>query len=466
MKAHNFKPVVRGLALTALVTLGFGVAAAKTASADTTKAIPDISEWQGQLTATEVQNMKNNVSFVINRRQYGSDYIDKYATNNTNLYVKYGVPFGEYAYAQFVSASDAKQEAKDFYNRSNKNAAFYVLDFEVNTVTSGTTNAAVKAWYDEMRSLTNKKLIFYSYQSFATTYANTARQSFDAQWIANYSSTPTISYALWQYTDNYYMSALDQYIDNSKAVVSVHPISWWTAAGSVAGSTTDTSTSTNTNTNTSTTTTTPTAYSKYKVGQHAYLHKAATTYYGTSTTIPSSAKQKFYKITAVKSVTSGNSAQAVYLSGLNQWVLAQDVTGYWYGQHGSFDLTSNLNIYADAGLKTKTGSKYTKGSQIKGTVITNGNVRRIKTSKGYVSANVKYATPAYFESLPSSKTVTVKKKIYGYSKSSLKKAYRQNSLAKGTKVTVTKVGKRSTGSRYFVTAAGQYITANKSYVTN
>ncbi|VDG19999.1 GH25 family lysozyme [Lactiplantibacillus mudanjiangensis] len=470
MKAHQLKPIVRGLAIAALVTIGFGVAATKSASADTTKAIPDISEWQGQLTATQVQSMKNNVSFVINRRQYGSDYVDKYAANNTSLYVKYGVPFGEYAYAQFVSASDAKQEAKDFYNRSNKNAAFYVLDFEVNTVTSGTTNAAVKAWYEEMRSLTNKKLIFYSYQSFATTYANTARQSFDAQWIANYSYTPTISYSLWQYTDAYYMSALNQYIDNSKAVVSVHPISWWTAASSA---TTDTSTSTNmstntsTNTNTSTTTTTtPTAYSKYKVGQHGYLHKAATTYYGTNTTIPSSAKQKFYKITAVKSVTSGNSSQAVYLSGLNQWVLAQDITGYWYGQHGSFNLTSNLNIYSDAGLKTKTGSKYTKGSQIKGKVVKNGSVYRIKTSKGYVSGNVKYATPAYIESLPSSKTVTTTKKIYSYSKSSLSKTYRRSAIAKGTKVSVTKVGKRSTGSRYLVTANGQYITANKSYVTN
>ena len=462
MKRQYLKTAARGLAIAAFAMVSLGLTQATSASA-ATAAIPDISEWQGQLTATQVQNMKPNVSFVINRRQYGSDYIDKYAANNTNLYVKYGVPFGEYAYAQFVSASDARQEAKDFYNRSNKKAAFYVLDFEVNTVTSGTTNAAVKAWYDEMRSLTNKKLVFYSYQSFATTYANSARQSFDAQWIANYSYTPTIPFALWQYTDAYYMSALNKYIDNSRAAVNVHPISWWTAAGGVTNNTT---TTTDNNTAvTKPTTPTPTAYSKYKVGQHAYVHKGATTYYGSNTAIPSSAKQKFYKITAVKSVNSSHSAQAVYLSGLNQWVLSQDVDCYWYGQHGSYNLTSNLNLYSDAALKHKVGAKYKKGTQLKATMIKNGTVRRLKTSQGYVSANVKYSTPAYLESLPKDRTITTTKKVYAYRKSSLKKAYRQNKIAKGTKLTVQKVGRRSTGSRYFVMSNGQYVTANKAYVT-
>ena len=466
MNRQQLKTAAKGLAIAALAVVSLGVTQTVTANAATTAAIPDISEWQGKLTATQVQNMKPNVSFVINRRQYGSDYIDKYAANNTNLYVKYGVPFGEYAYSQFVSASDAKQEAKDFYNRSNKNAAFYVLDFEVNTVKSGTTNAAVKAWYDEMRSLTNKKLIFYSYQSFATTYANTARQTFDAQWIANYSYTPTIPFALWQYTDAYYMSALNKYIDNSRATVSVHPISWWTAAGGVTNNVTTDTSNNSSNKPAPVTPAKPTAYSKYKLGQHAYVHKAASTYYGTNTAIPSSAKQKFYKITAVKAVNSGNSAQAVYLSGLNQWVLSQDVDAYWYGQHGAYNLTSNLNLYSDAALKHKVGAKYKKGTQLKAKMIKNGKVRRLKTSQGYVSANVKYSTPAYLESVPSSKTITTTRKIYAYSKSSLKKAYRQNGVAAGTKLTIQKVGRRSTGSRYFVTTNGQYITANKNYVTN
>jgi hypothetical protein len=54
-------------------------------------AVPDISEWQGKLSANQVANLKNQVSFVINRRQYGSGYQDKDATNNTNLYTQYGI---------------------------------------------------------------------------------------------------------------------------------------------------------------------------------------------------------------------------------------------------------------------------------------------------------------------------------------------------------------------------------------
>ena len=140
-------------AASALIGLAWG---GQTVAHASTLAIPDISEWQGKLTASQVSNLKSQVSFVINRRQYGSSYQDLYATNNTALYVKYGIPFGEYDYARFTSVASAKQEAKDFYNRSNKNASFYALDFEENDVTSGTTNAAVKAWYDEMRSLTGK----------------------------------------------------------------------------------------------------------------------------------------------------------------------------------------------------------------------------------------------------------------------------------------------------------------------
>ncbi len=413
-----------------------------------TLAIPDISEWQGKLTASQVANLKNQVSFVINRRQYGSSYVDLYAANNTALYAKYGIPFGEYDYARFTSAASAKQEAKDFYNRSNKNAQFYALDFEENDVTSGTTNAAVKAWYDEMRSLTDKKLIFYSYQSFATSYANTARQSFDAQWIANYSYTPTINHALWQYTDHNYLSALGEYTDNSKAITSVHPVSWWTDGVTTALSHT-----------------TSYAYSSYKKGQHIYLHKNASSYQD-GTKIPTSARQKFYKISKVKSVAQSKSLQALYISSLGKWVLSQDASGYWVGQHGSFTLKHKLNLYSDSSLSKKTGSYYVKGDQVAGKVVLapSGKSYRIKTKLGYVSANNRFSNHAYYESLNSSRRIKTKKKVYQYAGSSFKKSQRVVAVPKGKTLTVTAVKKRSTGSRYFVLSNGRYVTALHSYV--
>ncbi|WP_367295573.1 GH25 family lysozyme [Levilactobacillus yonginensis] len=446
IKHHWTKRLTQAVvAASALIGIGLG---GQTVAHASTLAIPDISEWQGKLSSSQVANLKSQVSFVINRRQYGSSYQDLYAANNTSLYVKYGIPFGEYDYARFTSVASAKQEAKDFYNRSNKNAQFYVLDFEENDVSSGTTNAAVKAWYSEMSALTNKKLIFYSYQSFATSYANAARQSFDAQWIANYSTTPTISYALWQYTDHNYLSALSEYTDNSKAVTAVHPITWWTDGVTTAFNHVTY------------------AYSSYKVRQHIYLHKGATKYTDGSA-IASSDRQKFYKISKVKRLTRSKSKQALYISELGKWVLSQDATGYWVGQHGAFNLTHRLNIYSDAALTKKTGSYYVAGDKVAGKVVKapSGHSYRIKTNLGYISGNGKYSDHAYYESLGSSKQITTRKKVYEYTKSSFKKANRSTPVKQGTKLKVTGVKKRSTGSRYFVLSNGKYVTALKSHVT-
>lgn len=378
----------------ALAGLAWG---SQTVAHASTLAVPDISEWQGRLSAGEVAGLKNQVSFVINRRQYGAGYQDLYATNNTNLYVRYGVPFGEYDYARFHNAASARQEAQDFYARSNKHVNFYVLDFEENDVTSGSTNAAVRAWADEMRSLTTKHLVFYSYQSFATTYANSARKAFDAQWIANYSSTPTIPFALWQYTDHNYLSALGQYTDNSRVATSVHPVSWWADSAALAlthAPATSSATTSPTNTNVNPTVAAPSTsgtgatFTGYPVGAYAELHKHATRYTD-GKAIPVSRRQRLYKITKV-------SGQKLYLKTLHHWVWARDVTGYWGGQYRSFKLTHKLNLYRNASLTRRTGSYYVTGDTVYGSLVKapNGRAYRIKTKLGYLTANVRYSNLA------------------------------------------------------------------------
>ncbi|WP_237756463.1 GH25 family lysozyme [Lactiplantibacillus herbarum] len=355
-------------------------------------AIPDISEWQGRLTSTQVSSLKSQVSFVINRVQYGSGYEDLYHTSNENLYVKYGVPFGSYDFATFTNVASAKAEAQKFYARANKNTRFYVLDFETTSMNSSTSNAAVKAWYSEMRSLTSKKLIFYSYQSFASTYANSSRQIFDAQWIANYSNRPTISYSLWQYTSSYYLKALGQNVDNSlsdsSSVTNYHPLSWWLSTSSASTTTT------------AKPVTKPVAklvtyaYSSYKVGQYAYVLNSATGYYG-STKIPTSARQKMYKITAVKALTRFKSKQIVYVAGLNKWLYAQDINGYWAnGAYGAFKVTANTAIYNNAALTSKTGKQVAKGASVKGTVVhQSGNTYQVKLDNGgYITGLVTAST--------------------------------------------------------------------------
>lgn len=189
--------------------------------------IPDISEWQGKLSANQVKKMKQQVSFIINRRQYGIYRQDKYANNNTKLYQKFNIPFGEYDFATFHNSKEARAEARTFYYRSNKHTKFYVLDYEQNNMKYGNTNSAVSAWYKTMRKLTSKKLIFYSYQSFALKYASHSRQKFDGQWIANYTNQPTIKTDLWQYTDKKHVPALKQSVDASKLTSLDKDITWW-----------------------------------------------------------------------------------------------------------------------------------------------------------------------------------------------------------------------------------------------
>lgn len=186
------------------------------AEASVGTSIPDLSEWQGKLTATEVQNLKKTVPFIILRVQYGSDYKDVDFANNAALCEKYGLKYGVYSFSQYLSTADAKTEAKDLYSRA-PDAAFYVNDYEDQTVTSGTTNSATSAWYTALRAkVPHKRILFYSYASFTNSYAATAMKKYDGYWLAAYtSSQPTVAHDLWQYTDDWYASALSQDVDAS-----------------------------------------------------------------------------------------------------------------------------------------------------------------------------------------------------------------------------------------------------------
>lgn len=203
-----------------LVVMGFLIFAGftmQTTHATTLNSqVPDLSEWQGKLTATQVKNLAKVEPFIILRVQYGSDYKDKYFAQNAALCEQYGLKYGVYSFSQYISTSDAKQEAKDLYTRA-PNASFYVNDYEEQTVTSGTTNSATKEWYTELNSLTSKHVLFYSYNSFAQTYAASAMKSYDGFWLADYTSIePTaISHVLWQFSDDWYSSPIAQYVDAS-----------------------------------------------------------------------------------------------------------------------------------------------------------------------------------------------------------------------------------------------------------
>ncbi|MGF7436822.1 GH25 family lysozyme [Lentilactobacillus senioris] len=196
--------------------------------------VPDLSEWQGSFTDAQVKKLKNQVPFVILRVQYGSDYKDNTFNHNVALMQKYGVPYGVYSFSQYSSASDAKTEARDLYNRA-PDAEFYVNDYEDQT-SSGNTNTAATNWYNTIKPLAgSRKVLLYSYASFMQSYASKAVKDYDGFWLAAYqtSEPTTASHVLWQYTDSYYMSSLGQSVDAS---VSTSKDSSWFLSGASTGS--------------------------------------------------------------------------------------------------------------------------------------------------------------------------------------------------------------------------------------
>ena len=117
----------------------------------------DISEWQGNLTDSQVKQLKD-YDFIIIRGQYGSEYVDQCLENNSALLDKNNMKFGVYSYSLYENADDARNEAQTLYSRAPK-ASFYVNDFEQNSITSGDADTATKAWADEMKQLSGIKSI-------------------------------------------------------------------------------------------------------------------------------------------------------------------------------------------------------------------------------------------------------------------------------------------------------------------
>lgn len=190
--------------------------------------IMDLSEWQGSLTANQVKLLKARYKFIILRVQYGSNYKDRVFQHNAALMDKYGMPYGVYSFSRYVSVADARQEAKDLYHRAPR-ASFYINDFEANSVKYGSSDNATLAWYQQMKSMTSKKVLFYSYQYFMNTYAPSASRKYDGRWIAAYTvSEPSPSHVLWQYTDHYHSPELGQNVDASVMASGVSS-SWFVA---------------------------------------------------------------------------------------------------------------------------------------------------------------------------------------------------------------------------------------------
>lgn len=191
-------------------------AMADASNANTSNTVYDMSEWQGSLTDTQAQQLKNEVPFVILRVQYGSAYADKTFEHNRDLMDKYGITYGVYSFSQYENPSDAAYEAKVLYSRAPR-ARFYVNDYESQTVTSGGTNESTDAWLKALRPLVGqRKILFYSYANFMVQNAASSVANYDGYWLAAYQNNePAREHVLWQFTDKFHSNALGKNLDAS-----------------------------------------------------------------------------------------------------------------------------------------------------------------------------------------------------------------------------------------------------------
>ncbi|MGQ0441538.1 GH25 family lysozyme, partial [Bacillus sp. B-TM1] len=93
--------------------------------------IVDISKWNGDINWNVAVPQ---LDLVIARVQDGSNYTDPMYKSYVSSMKSHGVPFGNYAFCRFVSVDDARIEARDFWNRGDKDALFWVADVEVQTM--------------------------------------------------------------------------------------------------------------------------------------------------------------------------------------------------------------------------------------------------------------------------------------------------------------------------------------------
>lgn len=91
------------------------------------------------------------------------------------------------------------------------------------------------------------------------------------------------------------------------------------------------------------------------------------------------------------------------------------------------------------------------------------HTRKSAGKVGYITANQRYVVPAYYQSVPKGKKITVisKKGIHAYKNETL--TGRQKSYRKGTRLTVKKLVKHNLTTRYQL-SNGYYVSGNKKLV--
>lgn len=185
------------------------------------KHIVDISKWNGDI-KWDVAAPK--LDLVIARVQDGSRVVDHKYKEYVKEMKKRNIPFGNYAFCRFVSVEDARVEARDFWNRGDKDALFWVADVEVKTMSD--MRAGTQAFIDELRKLGAKKIgLYVGHHTYKMFQADKIQADF--VWIPRYGGNkPAYECDIWQYTETGHVPGIGK-CDLNK-LIGNKPLAWFT----------------------------------------------------------------------------------------------------------------------------------------------------------------------------------------------------------------------------------------------
>lgn len=194
------------------------------------KAIVDISKWQGSI---DFNVLKNQVSLVIARASCGSDkdvMFDKYAKAMN----EYRIPFGVYCYSYAGTVEKAEDEAVKMvkYARDYR-PLFYVLDAEEQKL----TNATIRAFVKTLRDVGIKRVGCYVANHRYKSYDyDSLRDLFDFTWIPSYGSNngtiagskkPSYPCDIWQYSSTARVLGINGNVDVNVITGEGKPLTWF-----------------------------------------------------------------------------------------------------------------------------------------------------------------------------------------------------------------------------------------------
>ncbi|OCA87274.1 glycoside hydrolase family 25 protein [Pseudobacillus wudalianchiensis] len=189
--------------------------------------IADLSHHQGFI---DWGKASKELSLAILRVQDGSRVRDRQYKSYVEGAKKYGVPFGNYAFCRFVSIDDAKKEARDFWERGDKEALFWVADVEVKTMND--MSAGTQAFIDELQRLGAKRVgLYVGHHTYKLFRADQIKADF--VWIPRYGGKkPDYPCDLHQYTETGRLAGVNGNVDLN-TLIGTKTLEWFLNKGQV-----------------------------------------------------------------------------------------------------------------------------------------------------------------------------------------------------------------------------------------